>query len=422
MTCRRHHSTFCAAVAVATALLSPPWDHVAAQPPRRAMASTPQTPPSNAAVAPVLAAKLTASYQAAVDGKPLRALLRQIAGAADFNLWIDRHIDPDQLVSLSGGPKTVFASLVEASRTGGAAVVAVGNVVLVGQRERIEQLAGAILAVPREAMVGSTPGEKKSVGQAEIRWPLATTPTAALRIVSPQTASELPHDHWPDVAWRDISPQVATLLVTAQFDLMPLGEGSVAGKAEPRKTLGQTGAEQPSEAFAGRQNASQSASSQFVRLAAPPVLTLRYPVGAHSEAIRSAATAADPRATLIEPRGASHPAAGSIELSGSPAAHVAAITAMLLHAQPRAAAGVDLDNVRFTLNLRGAPAHDVLVQLAAAAGRKLQVTEQATTMMRRTITFNVQDHSLRQLVKIVTDQIGASPQWSADTLTIIPSP
>jgi len=422
MTRRRHHRIFYAAAAVATALLLPAWDHAAAQPPRRAVASAPQTPPKNAAVTPALVAKLTAPYQAAVVGKPLRELLVQIAGAADFNLWIDRHIDPDQLVSLPGGLKTVFASLVEASRAGGADVVAVGNIVLVGQRQRIERLAGAILAVPGEALSGSTPAEKKTAGPAEIRWPLATTPTAALRIASPQTAGELPHDHWPEVLWRDISPQVATLLVTSQFDLMPLDEGSVAGKAGPGKTLGQTGAERPAGAFAEKQNAPESTSLQFVRLAAPPVLTLRYPAGAHAAAIRSAATAADPRATLVEPRGAPHPAAGLIELAGSPAAHVAAIAAMLLQAQPRVAASVDLDNVRFTLNLRGAPAQDVLVQLAAAAGRKLQITEQATTMMRRTITFNVQDQSLRQLVKTVTDQIGATAQWSADTLTIAPAP
>jgi hypothetical protein len=422
MTNRRHHRLFCAALAIAAAPLPARWDQVAAQPPRRPVASAPQTPPNNAAVTPALAAKLTASYQAAIDGKPLRELLRQIAGAADFNLWIDRHIDPDQLVSLSGGQKTVFVSLVEASQAAGADVVAVGNIVLIGQRERIGQLAGAIMALPREGLAGPTPAEKKTAGRTEIRWPEATTPTEALRIASPQTAGELPHDHWPAVAWRDLSPQIATLLVTSQFDLMPPGEGSVAGDAGPRKTLGQTRAERPEGATADPQHSPQSAPLPFVRLAAPPLLTLRYPGGTYVSAIRMAATNADPHATLVEPRGATQPAAGLIELSGSPAAHVAAIAAMLTHAEPRVAATVDIDNVRFTLNLRGAPAQDVLVQLAAAAGRKLQVTEQATTVMRRTITFDVQDQSLRQLVKTVTEQIGASAQWSADTLTIAPSP
>lgn len=396
---------------------------VAAQSPRRPMTNSPtaaQSTINNAVVAPALAAKLTAPYQIAVDGKPLRELLRQIAGAADFNLWIDRNVDPDQLVSLPGGQKTVFASLVEASRASGADVIAVGNVVLVGQQKRIEQLAGAILVLPREILEPPTMAEKKVVGQPEFRWPEATTPTEALRIASGQTTQALPHDHWPAVAWCDISPQVATLLVTSQFDLMPLADGAVAGDVGPRKTLGQTRADRP-QPLSIERDTPESAEVQWVQLASPPVLTLRYPSGSHAEAIRSAATTADPRAAFSQPRDRDS-AAGFIELAGSPAAHIAAISAMLTHAGLRGQATVDIDNIRFTLNLRGAPAQDVLVQLAAAAGRKLQVSDQAATMVRRTITFNAQDQSLRQLVKTVTDQIGATARWSDDTLAITPSP
>jgi len=420
MSSRRRSRLFSAAILLAAQVALCTFDQIAAQPPRRPAANAVH-PQNNAAVAPGLAAKLTAPYQAAVDGKPLRELLRQIAGAADFNLWIDRHVDPDQIVSVAGGQKTVFASLVEAARAGGADVVAVGNVVLIGQRERIELLAGAILALPREGLTGSIQAEKKAAGQSEIRWPGATTPTEALRIASRQTAVKLPHDHWPEVVWRDISPQVATLLVTSQFDLMPLADGSVAGDTGPRKTLGQTRAERPAAAFPNQPDRPESAPVQLVRLASPPVLTLRYPGGAHMDAIRSAATAADPRAALSQPRDRSNAAAGTLELAGSPAAHVAAIAAMLNHTQPRVAAGVDIDNVRFTLNLRGAPAQDVLVQLATAAGRKLKIAEQAVPLMRRTITFDLQDHSLTQLVQAVTDQIGADAHWSPETLTITSS-
>jgi hypothetical protein len=232
---------------------------------------------------------------------------------------------------------------------------------------------------------------------------------------------ELPHDHWSEVAWRDISPQVATLLVTSQFDLMPLADGADTGTTRPRKTLGQTRADQPPATLPNNRVEQEPAGLHFVQLASPPLLTVRYPGGEHVEAIRTAATAADPRSSLVQPRDRN--AVGAIELAGSPAAHVAAITAMLTHAaQVRGQAGVDLDNVRFTLNLRGAPAHAVLMQLATAAGRKLQVTEQADERVRRTITFDVQDQTLRQLVKTVADQIGASPQWSDDTLIITTTP
>lgn len=420
----RHRRLFVAATFLAVPIALCSLNSTAGQTPRRPPANPRATvvpsPAKNLAVAPELAAKLTASYQAAVDGKPLRELLRQIASVADFNLWIDRNVDPDQLVSLPGGQKTLFAALVEASQASGADVVAVGNMVLVGQRQKVQQLVGAILALPGESLDRSNAAGKTPVVRPEIVWPNATTPTEALRIVSAQTAVELPHDHWPEVTWRDISPQVATLLVTSQFDLMPLADGAVAGNTRPRKTLGQTRADQPAT-FPSQTATSVSTAVQLTRLTAPPLLTLQYPGGEHVEAIRAAASAADPRSSLTQPRDRN--AAGTIELAGSPAAHVAAITAMLIHAAPaRGQSRVDIDNVRFTLNLRGAPAHAVLAQLAAAAGRKLQVAQQAEAMVLRTITFDVQDQSLRQLVKTVTDQIGASPQWSDDTLTITSSP
>ncbi|HBJ35287.1 MAG TPA: hypothetical protein DDZ51_11145 [Planctomycetaceae bacterium] len=380
-----------------------------------------QTPSNNNVVALSLVTKLTAPFQAAVNGKPLRELLHQIADAADFNLWIDRNIDPDQLVSLPNDQRTVFTSLADASRAGGADVVAVGNVVLVGQRQRIEQLTGAILALPLKSPSPTSAATKIAAGQTEFLWPEATTPTEALRIVAGQETVELPHDHWPEAAWRDISPQVATLLVTSQFDLMPLADEAVAGNAVPQKTLGQTRTDRPSLALPNQQGAPKLTAMKLAPLAAPAVLTLRYPAGDHAQAIRKAAATADPRATLSQPREGNN-SAGLVELAGSPAAHVAAIIAMLSHAKPRIQAGVDIDNVRFTLSLRGAPAQDVLAQLAAAAGRKLRVSDEAGTMMQRTITLNVQDQSLRQLVKTVTDQIGASAQWSDDTVTITPSP
>lgn len=420
---RLHRRNIRRVVLMALASLFCTVDHASAQPFRRG-ATTPSQPLAHKAVVdPGLIAKLAANYQASVDGKRLRELLGQIAIAADFNLWIDRNVDPDQLVSLSGGPKTVFAALLEASEGGGAEVVAVGNIVLVGQRNRLEQLVGAILALPPDAGSGAVGPEENSVAKRKIDWPIATTPTAALRVVMPETAIELPHDHWPAVVWREISPDVAALLITSQFDLMPIAEAVADDRSQAAKTLGQSRGLPQRRPSANVADPLQSVPTQLVRLAAPPVLTLRYPSGNHNETIRAAALAADPRASVSRPRGdQAVPASGTIELAGAPAAHFAAIAAMLKQTSPRQQTPVDIDAVRFTLNLRGAPAQDVLVQLAAAGGRRLQVNEQAVPQMRKTITFDLQDQTLRQLVKAVTDQLGIDAQWTPDTLIIAPAP
>jgi len=362
-----------------------------------------------------LVAKLAAPYQAIVDGKPLRTLVNDIATAANINFWLDRQVDPDQPVALAAGRRTVFGAISESARSVNLDAVAVGNVVLIGQKERVAALAGVLISMPPEWNAANA-----SDGSAwpRIAWPEATTPTDALAIASGLPLGqvpELPHDLWQSVQWTGLSPAVATLLITAHFDQMP--DDALAGGAVALGQLGPQRAQKPR----GLGNRGNHLAQWLIKLEAPPAVTQDYLAGPLTESLRSIGIAADPRAVFrsLPPIPAGSRSTRSLRMTARPEAHVATIQAMLTHlSEPAAATAVDIDNVRFSLRLRFAPAGDVLAQLANAAGRNLQIGDSASQTIRNPITLTGDDQTLRQLVETVAEQSRLRATWTDAKLII----
>lgn len=340
--------------------------------------------PDNAAgpVSDSLRRRLQSPYQAAINDQPLRALLERVATAANFNLWLDRHIDPDQAVRLDAASRTVFETIAEVAEAVEAEAIALGNFVLVGQSDRIGALIGVILGEGQPLL-------RPAAG--EVRWNAGTTPAEALAIAAgmpPDAAdtlvsrADLPHDLWPAVHWHDVSSPLAVLLVTAQCDLMP-----APGFGQRRPTL------QP--------------------LRSPASISCSYPAGTSSETIRAIAGEVDAQSRLR-----SLGPGGGTRLDASPAAHQAVIRRLLRPASAASSPRLDPDRTRFTLKLRDIPAASVLQQLAAAAGRTLEVHPEAAASTQQRVTLELQDQSLRSLVDAVTQQIGLRAKWGNTRLQI----
>lgn len=376
------------------------------------------------AVSPQLAAKLKAPFHSAITAKPLRETLTQLAAVAELNIWLDRRVDPSRPVNLPAGSQSIYQAIARAAESLDLRVAAAGNVVLVGRPEWTSTLAGAVLALPAEL--------RQDDDWPPIRWPHATTPDEALQIVtagSELDTPSLPHDLWPAVNWRGVSPPLATLLITAQFELMP-GEPQPSLRSPAGGRQAERGQEDPA---AGRRSVLFSRDPLFVPsaadepqpgqpprrsvalrpLQAPSSLTLVYPNGPHVPQLRQAAQAADPASRFRAGR-----SGGPLELSGSPAAHLAAIAAYLSHSN---AAAVELDETRFSLRLRDAPAQDVFAQLAGTAGRQLQITPAAAAACQQRVTLEGMNVTLAELTERIAAEIGVRPTWTVEALLIEPA-
>lgn len=397
---------------------------------------------SSGPVLPRVAARLSAPLRTSIEGRPVRELLTQLAELAEVNLWIDRRLDPDRLVSLDREPRTLFGAIAAIAEAAGAEAVVVNDLVLVGPPETVHSLLGLLLSARDPTPLDSPP--------ITLGWPEASTPEEALRHVGGDSAvgESFPHDLWPAVRWQGISVPLATLLVTAQFDRMPADwqvAGSsatrpgevIGGRTKPRRPAAVATIEEPAVAavdapeaanlpadFAPLDDPSEDAESdrpsqpfrwspRLVPLNSPASLVVSHPSGPHANDLRRAVTAADPKA-WVKPS----PASRRLEVGGSPAAQAAAIRQTLTRLAPQAAGKVDLDKVRFTLNLRGIPAGSVFAQLAMTADHVLMIEADAQTACQTLVMLDANDRTLRELAKLVADQVGVRAEWSDGQLRI----
>lgn len=329
------------------------------------------------AVEPRLAATLLSPFQSTSSGTPARSLVQSVATVGQFNLWFDRQLDSAAAISLAPGPQSVFQTLSQLADSCGAEVAAVDNVVLFGQPERVRRLAAAIWQ--------ATASDSPRPGQ-DFAWPAGTTPSEAWQAAGLAALPPLPHDHWPATEWRQLSPDVAALLIAAQFDRFP---------GQNRWLPGQTPAE----------------------------LRLTYPPAVDSAALLRAAQEQDRRAYLTRDGRLSSTVSGQLAataawLGASGSAHAGG-SAQTGGSPPGVAQpATDPDRVLFTMTLQSTRVQTALQQIATTAGRRLTVTPQAAEASARLIDLQVEDRSLRQIAASIAELAGLSVQWSADQLHV----
>ena len=330
--------------------------------------AAPPAPP--AVVSPALATKLTADFRVSLIDKPLREALASLADAAQINVWLDRRVDPTTLISTDASANTVYLAIVSAAKSANLDVHAVDSVILVGRVEWIDRTAAAIRELPR---LGDP---------ANVQWPELTTPSQAYLACTQQaeadlvTASQLPHDLWPELRWSAIPSEIAKLMVTAQFDLKTSTNGQ-----------------------------------GLIPITVSPRCQASYPLGKHTQVVRSVVTASDQRATLKD-------ADNRLVVTATSAAHRLATDAWLRLPAVDTKKTLDVDKVKFTLRLQNAVIEQVLQQLATTSGRKLAIHADVASACKQPISLEVKDESLRELSQRIGNEAGVQVSWTDSELQV----
>ena len=328
-----------------------------------------KNPPQNSnppsAVDPQLSAKLLSDYRVSIHEKPLRDTVQSLADRAEVNLWLDREIDPTTLITTGTEARTLYQAISAAARSAGASVTVVNNVVLVGREDWVKRVAGAVLSNAR--------GNDRR----DIIWPDLTTPTDAAASCVTSNQQPLPHDLWPAAHLTKIDETLVLLLVAAQFDLMP----------------------------------STESAGSYAKLIVPDTISAFYPLGKHASAMRAAISQADPSAKVKELN-------SQLLVTGSTAAHHAATTAWLGFEAAAAPKPLDIDKVRFSMDLKNAVAGQVFAQLSGAAGRVLVVDPKAVELCKQKVSLSAKDEPLRSISESVAKASGVTITWSDTELTV----
>ncbi len=304
-----------------------------------------------------------------VDGRPFREGLKRIADEARVNVWLDRRVDPSQVVEVGAVGPTVYAALEKLAASQGCVVAVNDNVLLVGRAAWVDRTLGSLLSIQK-------PSQARA---ATFAWEDLTEPDEALRKVGGESIDgKLPHDLWPSTRLAAVTPEVATVLILAQFDLQP--------------------------AFA------DSTTLRFRTLPAvtPTAVTRSYFPGGRATEIRSALARWDPR-HRIEVTG------NQLRIDATPEAH-RRLAAMLLQSQQ--AKGPDPDRDTFTVRKMSTSAANALQQLAASAGKRCVIEPSAEAACQQRVTVEGTDVTLRELIETVARQAGVRAIWQNDSIVV----
>lgn len=333
-------------------------------------------------------ARLVAPYSVALESSPFRSSVEGVAATAKLNLWIDRTIDPDGLVSPGPVAPTVYECLVKIAAEQDSVVFAIENFVLIGKPDRVDAAASAILAIKNAAAPASTSTETLTT----VSWDRLATPSEAFsqatgRAATAEMAPKLPHDHWHETTWQDVDRDVAASLVLPQLGLRLVQPGvTTRGPGAP--------ATEPIDGL------STTVTYQYRTESVPP-------------AARKAVQSLDPKATFkVQP--------GGMDVSTTATGHRLLTHALLQTLAPAnraiVAGGDALETLKkdkraFTLRLANKPAKDVFAFLAQSANVNFEIDAGAKEKCEQWVSLEAKDASLLQLMEQVAERAQVKLEW-----------
>lgn len=297
--------------------------------------------------------KLSKPVAMALDGKPFRDAVVQVADQVDLNICFDRQTDPS--VTIKAGPlgPTAYAALKKICDQQKCVMFPVANVVLIGRADWVDPTAASLMSITQQS-------------RTTIRWPAYATPDDALAAAVGNGEAKrpsLPHDLWPETNWRGVTRKTAVNLVFSQF----------GRSLKPNASI-------------------ESLASQPLRNVAAE---RRYTA---SEELAKQIRESDSAAKIVAK-------AGKLVVTAKATTHRKAADVLLQALR----GGVALnDDRRFTLTLINKKAGEVLDQFAKTAGLTCTIDPSATAVCENLVSLEATDKTLAELIQIVAQKVGAT--------------
>jgi hypothetical protein len=168
-----------------------------------------------------LAQKLFSPYARASNRMLLTSLLREIAIEYELDVWIDRRIATDTLISLSGREATLGEAIQAIAEQANAAVAHVDNLILLVPPDRLDSVEAAHWELSTSKSIGSAGwGDRCSMS-----WIDGSEPRELIDQFATKYRVTLPaelvieHDLWRGWDFRPTLPSAVSVCLLSGFDL-----------------------------------------------------------------------------------------------------------------------------------------------------------------------------------------------------------
>ena len=187
------------------------------------------------------------------DKLGLRTALQQVEENLDVVIWLDRRVDPNQLVSLIPAPGTsIFTGLQKVAAEIGCEAVLVENILLFARSEDASRIQAAAVRLHNQLSISQ---QGANAVLHELGWQDLAEPNSILQVLAADRQirldGTLPHDLWhakqlkiPSTLATHLSllaggfDMQAVLVAPGQYRFEPLSEESEWLKSYPRTVLG----------------------------------------------------------------------------------------------------------------------------------------------------------------------------------------
>lgn len=338
-------------------------------------------------------------HGAVFEQVPLRQAIDSVAKpgtVTSLNVWLDRAVNPDQLVTPSSLGPTRFASLQAIASAAGCLSVAAGDCVIIGRPDWV----ASIVMEHNRTLASRASRERRRI---DVRWPLLTTPEQAVAVVRRKapwaklSLRELPHDLWPAVDWHRVSPAMAWLLIEGQF----LAAEDIAGKAKLPFRKSYVGP----QAMAAAKRTTEASENLAVSVAGAAV-TVSGDIEAQAR-FCALWLGTPPRPDQVNQTGTIGQSAQQSQAAGNKAMNGSASASNQANGSEPAADVVDpwkvlrADRRQFTLEVIDKPAGAVLLALLQNAGVAAEIDPEANKAAQTLVNLQDRDQTLEQLVQQV---------------------
>jgi len=320
--------------------------------------------------------------------RPLRDGLAGLGETVGVGIFLDRRIDPGQLLDLTIRDQPLEAALAEIAAAGQARVARLDRVAYVGPPATASKL--ATLAALRHDEASRLPAAAKArlLRASAWQWPALAQPRQLLSELAAEArvtvagAEQIPHDLWPAVALPPLAWVDRLTLVLAGFDLT-------------------------------FELAADGASVQLVPIPAQVALTRSY-------SVRRSIEQAAARLRELVPGASIEPGPQGVVVTGSAEAHET-IARTLAGGEPakRPAPAAAESRKRYSLKVeKNASAGSVLRKVADELGKELRYDEAALPKLKQPVQLNLRDATLDELLRATVEPLGLRYRVTAEAIEV----
>jgi hypothetical protein len=320
--------------------------------------------------------------------RPLREGLAGLGETVGVGVFLDRRIDPGQLLELTIRDQPLEAALAEIAAAVQARVARLDQVAYVGPPATASKL--ATLAALRREEASRLPAAAKArlLRRSAWQWPALAEPRQLLAELAAEArltlsgAEQIPHDLWPAAALPPLAWVDRLTLVLAGFDLT-------------------------------FEVADDGASVRLVPIPAKVALTRSY-------AIRRSVEQTVARLRELVPDASIEPGPQGVVVAGSAEAHeIIARTLAGGEPAPRPAPAAAESRKRYSLKVeKNASAGSVLRKVADELGKELRYDEAALPQLKQPVQLNLRDATLDELLRATVEPLGLKYRVTAEAIEV----